>query len=113
MRYLQGFLFLLALLPMRQSYAQEITIPMGVLPGLQFDVVRFRVPPGAHVKIVFTNTDDMNHNLLIVKPGTRAQVANEALLLGEKGPAMNYTPASATVLWWSFRLRERDLLVRM
>ena len=99
MRYLQGFLFLLALLPMRQSHAQEITIPMGVLPGLQFDVVRFRVPPGAHVKIVFTNTDDMNHNLLIVKPGTRAQVVNEALLLGENGPAMNYTPASANVLW--------------
>lgn len=98
MQYLKGLLFLLALLPLR-LHAQEITIPMGVMPGLQFDVVRFRVPPGARVKIVFTNTDDMNHNLLIVKPGTREQVVNKALQLGEKGPEMNYTPASGNVLW--------------
>jgi hypothetical protein len=99
MRYLKGLLLLAALLPLQPLLAQDVTIPMGVMTGLQFDVVRFRVPPGAHVKIVFTNTDDMNHNLLIVKPGMREQVVNEALQLGEKGPEADYIPASSNVLW--------------
>jgi azurin len=72
---------------------------MNVKAGLQFDIVRFRVNPGEKIKIVLTNTDDMSHNLLITKPGTRLKVVNEALQLGEKGPAMDYIPESSSVLW--------------
>ncbi len=76
-----------------------LVIHMNVLQGLQFDVVRFHVKPGAKVRIIFSNTDDMNHNLLIVKPGTREAVVNMAQQLGAQGPQVDYIPASPNVLW--------------
>lgn len=76
-----------------------VIIHMKVLQGLQYDVVRFHVKPGARVKLVFTNTDDMNHNLLIVRPGAREQVVNMAQELGAQGPATDYIPAGEQVLW--------------
>ncbi len=66
---------------------------------MQFDVVRFNVRPGVKVKINFTNADDMSHNFLLTKPGTRLDVVNAALKLEEKGPEMNYIPKSDNVLW--------------
>ena len=75
------------------------TISIKVMPGLQFDIVRFAVKPGEKVKLLFTNTDDMAHNLLITKPGTREAVVHAALQLAEKGPSKDYIPATANVLW--------------
>lgn len=75
-------------------------ITMKVETGLQFDVVRFNVKPGQVVKIVFENTDDMDHNMLITKPGAREEIVMAALNLGEKGPAQNYIPKSDKVLWF-------------
>ncbi|GAB4016283.1 hypothetical protein GCM10028773_08890 [Spirosoma koreense] len=46
-----------------------------------------------------SNTDDMAHNLVIIKPGARQEVVDAALKLGERGPAVNYIPASAAILW--------------
>lgn len=76
-----------------------MTVLMKVETGLQFDVVRFNVKPGQRVKIVLENTDDMDHNLVITRPGAREEVVMAALNLGEKGPAVNYIPRSAKVLW--------------
>lgn len=95
---------LLFVLPVKYGLGQSATTPptvieLKVLPGLQYDVVRFTVKPAAAVKLNFTNTDDMSHNLLITKPGARLNVVNAALALEEKGPAMNYVPKSADVLW--------------
>jgi len=97
-------LLLLLVVPVNYSFGQPApqavtAIELKVLPGLQYDVVRFTVKPGAAVKLNFTNTDDMSHNLLITKPGARLNVVNAALALEEKGPAMNYVPKSADVLW--------------
>lgn len=75
------------------------TIEMGVLSGLQFSVVRFAVKPGEQVKLILDNTDDMSHNLLIVKPGTRERVVEATNKLGEAGPAAGYVPKTADVLW--------------
>lgn len=75
------------------------SISIKAIAGLQYDLVRFTVQPGAEVKITFSNTDDMSHNLLITKPGTREQVVNAAMQLNEKGPEMNYIPQSPHVLW--------------
>jgi len=72
---------------------------MGVLPGLQFSVVRFTVKPGEQVKLVLNNTDDMSHNLLITQPGTREKVVEMANKLGESGPASGYLPKTSDVLW--------------
>lgn len=75
------------------------TVKIEVQVGLQFDVVRFHVKPGEKVKLIFSNSDDMSHNLLITKPGSRLKIVNEALELGEKGPSMDYTPNSTSLLW--------------
>ena len=89
---------------MKQLFANQIadtvtTVKINVLVGLQFDQVRFHVKPGEKVKLIFSNSDDMSHNLLITKPGSRLEIVNEALQLGEKGPSMDYIPRSASVLW--------------
>ncbi|WP_255484572.1 plastocyanin/azurin family copper-binding protein [Pedobacter sp. AK017] len=93
------FFFLQAMQLMAQGNDGVTEVTLKVMPGLQFDVVRFTVKPGALVKLSFTNTDDMSHNLLITKPGKRLAVVNAALQLEEKGPAMNYIPKSSDVLW--------------
>jgi plastocyanin len=82
-----------------QQQQSATVIELSAMPGLKFSTSRFTVKPGTQVKIVYTNTDDMSHNLLITKPGTRLDVVNQALKLDENGPAMNYIPKSAQVLW--------------
>ncbi|SKB30844.1 plastocyanin/azurin family copper-binding protein [Daejeonella lutea] len=83
----------------QQNVDGEIVINLNAISGMQFDLVRFNVKPGVKVKINFTNTDDMAHNFLITKPGSRLDVVNDALKLEEKGPQMNYIPKSQNVLW--------------
>jgi azurin len=75
------------------------TVTLNAVPGLQYDVVRFVVKPGAKVKVVFANKDDMSHNLVFTRPGKREAVVRAAIQLEEKGPSMNYTPPSPDVLW--------------
>lgn len=98
---MKKLLLLFALFFANICMAQDSTviIHMKVLQGLQFDVVRFQVKPGTRVKIVFSNTDDMNHNMLIVQPGAREQVVNQAQELGANGPSVDYIPVSGQVLW--------------
>jgi len=76
-----------------------VVIPIKAVAGLKYDPVRFRVKPGATVRLVLTNADDMAHNLLITQPGKREDVVKQAEALGDKGPAMNYIPKSGNVLW--------------
>ncbi len=80
-----------------QDAVREIQIK--ATGGLQFDVVRFSVKPGTKVRIVLTNDDDMDHNLVVTKPGMREKIVEAAIQLGEKGPEMNYVPVSDAVLW--------------
>lgn len=81
------------------GHAQATQINLSTLPGLQFDKVQFAVKPGTAVELTFTNSDDMSHNLLIVKPGKRVGVVEASMALAEKGPEMNYIPKSPDVLW--------------
>lgn len=91
---------ILALLITAGTYAQNATvIQLTAIGGLKFDVPRFTVKPGAKIKIVYTNGDDMSHNLVITKPGARLEVVNAALNLDEHGPEMSFIPKSAQVLW--------------
>lgn len=95
---------LLAFLSIVQLYAQTNadpvrTIKIDVLVGLQFDLVRFNAKPGEKLNLIFSNSDDMSHNLLVTKPGARLVVVNEALRLGENGPSMEYIPNSSFVLF--------------
>ena len=100
----KSIVFFLFFLSIKQILAGETidsvkTVKIDVQVGLQFDLVRFHVKPGEKVKLIFSNSDDMSHNLLITKPESRLEIVNEALQLGEKGPSMDYIPKSASVLW--------------
>ncbi|WP_276361294.1 plastocyanin/azurin family copper-binding protein [Daejeonella sp. H1SJ63] len=94
------FLFLFHLqLRANQPNDSVTTVSIKAIAGMQFDVVRFNVKPGAKVKLIFSNADDMSHNLLITKPGARMEVVDAALKLGEKGIALSYIPQLPSVLW--------------
>ena len=92
-------LLTLARLSAQPTEAAVSTVSIKAVAGLQFDVVRFHVKPGAKVNLVFSNADDMSHNLLITKPGTRLEVVDAALKLEERAPELNYIPQVAQVLW--------------
>jgi len=97
-------LVLLALPPVMFVSCQEgvsttVSVSIKARVDLQYDVVRFKVKPGSKVTLTLNNTSDMNHNLLITKPGARLDVVNSAMKLAEKGPQMDYIPNSDAVLW--------------
>ena len=102
-QYKKIFSLILIFLSIGHAFAQNNdtvrTIKIDVLVGLQFDLVRFNVKPGENLKLIFSNSDDMSHNLLITKPGARLEVLNEAIKLGQKGPELDYIPVSSSVLW--------------
>jgi azurin len=78
---------------------QPVRFKLRALSPLQFDQVRLAVQPGTLVSIELENADDMDHNLVITRPGAREKVVNAALNLGEKGPEMNYVPRSGDILY--------------
>lgn len=85
--------------PTLNTHAEDLTINMKAIAPMRFDVVRFTAKPGQRVTLKLDNDDQMMHNLVFVKPGSREKVVLAALQLGEKGQAMNFIPASPDVLW--------------
>lgn len=78
---------------------EPVVIYLKAITGLQYDQVRFSVKPGAKVKLILTNSDDMSHNLVFTIPGKRQEVVDAALKLAEKGAALSYIPQLPLVLW--------------
>lgn len=87
----------LALGPFTVARAEVFQI--GTLPGLRFDTKEFSVRPGTEVEIVFSNTDEMLHNFVVTRPGTRAEVVQAALELGASAAERDFVPATPNVLW--------------
>src|SRR5688500_785063 len=98
-------LFLLCFIGYSQlSFAQreeeiEREIEIKAIAGLKFDLTRIRVKPGERIRLTLTNADEMDHNLVITKPGARQEVVDASHKLGENGPKQNYVPVSDKVLW--------------
>jgi azurin len=86
-------------LPEHWTDGPDRTITIGTEPGLQFDKTELRAEAGERVKLVFRNTDDLTHNLLIVQPGTVEPVAKTALNMGLEGQERGYVPQSENVLF--------------
>lgn len=78
-----------------------ITISINAIGGLQYDLVRFKVKPGAKVKLILTNKDDMSHNLVITAPEARLKVIDAALKLGNDALKLHYVPRVPEVLWFT------------
>ena len=67
--------------------------------GLKFNVTRFDVKVGAHVRLDFSNVSDMLHNLVIVRPGSAARVGDASLKLGLDGTRLDFVPQTSDVLY--------------
>ena len=78
-----------------------MTIRISTLPErMLYDVKTFTVKPGQPVKLVFSNPDAMQHNLVIVRPGALEEVglaANE-MAKDPDGIKRDFVPKSPQVL---------------
>ena len=83
--------------------AQEVQeVKIGTLHAqLKYDVEAFRVRPGAKIHLTLHNTDEMQHNLLILMPGEGKplEIAQKAWALGEDAIKKSYVPDSPDVLF--------------
>lgn len=78
------------------------TIEVGVIPDvLEFDVERLEAKAGETIRIVFNNTDYMEHNFLLISPGTTNEVGEMADALLGSGNALSrqYIPNTPSVLF--------------
>ena len=93
------FVLFLGALALGGAAAGAEVIRIGTLVGLRFDVSEFSVRPGAEVEVIFSNSDEMLHNLVVVKPGTRMEVVQAAIDLGAGATERDFVPPSPNVLW--------------
>ena len=77
----------------------DVTITIGTEPGLRFDLPAFDVQAGSRLRLVFNNSGDMMHNLLVVQPGSADKVGERAIALGLDGPDQDYVPDLDEVLF--------------
>lgn len=68
---------------------------------MKYDVTEFVVEAGKPVELIFENTDFMQHNLLILKPGAKELVglAADKLATDPNGAEKNYVPEIPEVLF--------------
>jgi azurin len=95
---LPAFLFIPSIPVFGQVPADTLRVQIHAVSGMQYDLVRFAVKPGSWVKLVLANTDDMEHNLVIGRKGSREKIVAAALSLGKDGPAAAYIPKVEEVL---------------
>lgn len=76
--------------------------------GLRFSPARFVVRPGQAVELTLRNEDEMQHNLLITRPGKREEVAELAMRMGGDGFAKEFIPESEVVLFHTGLLRPEE-----
>lgn len=86
-------------LPMLASAQGPEIVRIGTLPGLRYDTKSFSVRPGAAVELLFSNYDEMLHNLVITRPGARERIVQAAIELGPGAAERDFVPASPEVLW--------------
>ena len=89
-------------LPPPAPQAPDVVLRLGVIPGqLKFDLPELTVAPGQLVEIVFTNSDQMQHNFLLGAAGTLDQIgaAADKLAQSPNALAQQYVPEIPQVLY--------------
>lgn len=75
------------------DYSIEIKTLLG---QMKYDISEFEADPGAKIKLTLNNIDDLQHNLIVLKPDPKDkegfEYAKEAWLLGEKGIELGWVP---------------------
>lgn len=85
--------------PESWSGSADEVVTVGVEPGMAFSVTEISVEAGSQVELVFSNTDDMTHNLVITFPEVADAVGEAAIALGLDGAEMDWVPSSDDVLY--------------
>lgn len=85
--------------PASWNGAVDQTVNIQGIEGLKYSIASFDVKAGARVRLDFANESDMLHNVVIVKPGSAARVADAALKLGLDGTRLHFVPPSGDVLF--------------
>jgi uncharacterized protein len=81
--------------------AFDMILELGVVENvMRFDIEEIRVQAGQTIRIDFTNTDNMEHNMLIIKPGTLQEVGRLAdqMITAPDGRERLYVPDSPDIL---------------
>ncbi|MDX2190336.1 MAG: plastocyanin/azurin family copper-binding protein [Bacteroidota bacterium] len=86
-------------IPASWNNTQDKIITLGTKPGLMYDQSKIIIKAGSKIKLVFNNSDDMLHNVVITKPGKADAIGETATNMGLEGPKMNYVPLSDDVLF--------------
>ena len=86
-------------MPASWTKGPDKIITLGTTPGMRYDQSKLELKPGQKVKLVFNNYDDMQHNLVIVKPGSVDKIGQAAAKLGMAGNKLSYVPQSDNVLF--------------
>ena len=79
----------------------DMILELGVVENvMQFDMEEIRVQAGQTIRIDFTNTDNMEHNLLIINPGSLQEVGRLAdqMITAPDGRDRLYVPDSPDIL---------------
>jgi len=88
-------------MPASWSAGPDKTLTIGTTPGMRYDQTLLEARPGQKVRLIFNNYDDMQHNIVIVKPGSVDKVGEAAARLGISGNKMSYVPETDQVLFHS------------
>jgi putative membrane-bound dehydrogenase-like protein len=76
-------------------------VQLGVIPDvMKYDRTELTARPGEKLKLIFRNTDHMQHNALVLRPGRIEAVGAlaDAMLTDPKALARHYVPESPDVL---------------
>jgi len=89
--------------------SETLVVKIGtVMEKMRYDKTEFTVKAGQRVKLIFSNSDYMPHNLMIVKLGAAQEVVMQAIQLGADGFKMHFKPDSDKILVASKMLDYED-----
>ncbi|MDB4804651.1 hypothetical protein OAG96_02140, partial [Akkermansiaceae bacterium] len=94
------FFSILSSLVSAQSKESGRPITIRAVEGLQFDPPRVKMEPGQTIRFHVLNRDpnDLVHNLVLIKPGSLAEIQKAALQVDQAAIDRNYVPDHDAVL---------------
>lgn len=96
------------------SLGKPQIIRIGTIENeMKYDLTEFQVEAGKPVEIVFSNTDFMQHNFVLVKKGAKEKVgaAADKMAAAKDGPEKHYVPEMEEVLYFTKMVNPQEKAV--
>lgn len=79
---------------------KPLALTIEMRDGLRFEPPRFEAKPGDEVVVTLVNEDTTHqpHNFLVVQPGKREAVVQQAMELGDKAQAKDFVPDNPAII---------------